>query len=44
MRLALVLVVALVGLAGCQSMEQLGNPSTCNQTGTTVSGPVICPN
>lgn len=43
MRLAIVLVVSLLGLAGCQSMQQLGNPNTCVQTGTTVGGPVICP-
>jgi hypothetical protein len=43
MRFAFVFVVSLFGLAGCQSMQQLGNPNSCVQAGTTVSAPVICP-
>ena len=43
MRLAIVLVVSMLGLAGCQSMQQLGSPNTCVQAGSTVSAPVICP-
>jgi len=43
MRFALILVVAVLGLAGCQSAQQAGQPGSCNQVGSTVGGAVICP-
>lgn len=44
MRFAIVLVISMLGLAGCQSVQQSGDPGSCNQASTTVGGTVICSN
>jgi uncharacterized protein YceK len=44
MRIAIVLLVSLLGLAGCQSVYQQGSSDSCNQASSTIGGPVICPN
>ncbi|MBB3929117.1 Tfp pilus assembly protein PilV [Kaistia hirudinis] len=44
MRVAVVLLVSLLGLAGCQSVYQQGQTGSCQQASTTVGGPVICNN
>lgn len=44
MRIALVLIVSVLALAGCQTAQQAGSPGACVQAGSTVSAPVYCPN
>jgi len=44
MRIAFALIVATFALAGCQSNQELGSPGSCNQAGSSVNAPVMCPN
>lgn len=44
MRIAFALIVATFALVGCQSNQELGSPGSCNQAGSSVSAPVMCPN
>ena len=43
MRIAIVLIVSVFALAGCQTAQQAGSPGSCNQAGSTMDAPVMCP-
>lgn len=43
MRLVFVVLVSMIGLAGCQSVQQSGSPGSCNQASSNVGGTVVCP-
>jgi len=43
MRLFIILVLATIGLSGCQTAQQAGSPGSCNQAGSTMDAPVMCP-
>ncbi|SHG07825.1 hypothetical protein SAMN02745157_3538 [Kaistia soli DSM 19436] len=43
MRIAIALIVTVFALAGCQTAQQAGSPGSCNQAGSTMDAPVMCP-
>ncbi len=43
MRLFVILVLATIGLSGCQTAQQAGSSGSCNQAGSTMDAPVMCP-